>query len=273
MIQTAVNVSIVTYRTAPEELERCLSCLTSKYIRYVYVIDNGRDDAISEVCVRHGCRYIPNENVGYGAAHNIAMRRSMEGEADFHLVLNSDVYFAYSAIDSIVEYMSAYTRVGMVQPRILSPDGTLQYSVRRLPSPQDLFCRRFLPHMFFSRRDDRYLLKHLDHNKAFNVPYHQGSFMMISRNALLKSGLFDERFFMYPEDIDLTRRVHRHMLTMYYPEVEVIHCHRAESYRSMRMTWVHIVNMIKYFNKWGWWNDEERRRFNAMLDIDNSLIN
>ncbi len=266
MIQSGVNVSIVTYRTATEELERCLSCLTSKYIRYIYVIDNGHGDAIAEVCVRYGCRYIPNENVGYGAAHNVAMRGTVGGEADYHLVLNSDVYFASSVIDRIVQYMSANPEVGMVQPRILSSDGTLQYTVRRLPSPQDLFCRRFLPRIFFSRHDDRYLLKHIDHDRAFNVPYHQGSFMMISREALSEAGLFDERFFMYPEDIDLTRRVHRHRLTMYYPEVEVIHCHRAESYRNMRMTWIHAVNIIRYFNKWGWWRDDERRRFNTMLD-------
>ncbi len=266
MKQAVVNVSIVTYRTDSKELERCLSCLTSMCVRRVYVIDNGKDGVIADICARYGCLYVPNENVGYGAAHNIAMTKTVEGEACYHLVLNSDVFFDASVIDRIIEYMSADPDIGMVQPRILSSDGTLQYTVRRLPSPLDLFCRRFLPRIFFSIHDDRYLLKHLDHNVAFNVPYHQGSFMMISRDALLEAGLFDERFFMYPEDIDLTRRIHRHRSTMYYPEVEVIHCHRAESYRSMRMTWIHAVNMVRYFNKWGWWRDDERRRFNAMLD-------
>ena len=79
--------------------------------------------------------------------------------------------------------------------------------------------------------------------------------MFIRSEALKAEGLFDERFFMYPEDIDLTRRIHRHWKTLYYPACEIVHDHRAESYKSLRMTKIHIINMMRYFNKWGWWVD------------------
>ncbi len=89
--------------------------------------------------------------------------------------------------------------------------------------------------------------------------------MFLRCSAINKVGLFDERFFMYPEDIDLTRRIHRHFRTVSFPDVTVIHDHRAQSYHDPRLLRIHIVNMIRYFNKWGWLFDSERRRFNSPL--------
>jgi GT2 family glycosyltransferase len=67
---------------------------------------------------------------------------------------------------------------------------------------------------------------------------------------------------MYPEDIDLTRRIHRHFRTVFYPDVAIVHFHTQSSYVNARMLFIHIVNMIKYFNKWGWIFDHERRKVN-----------
>ena len=87
----------------------------------------------------------------------------------------------------------------------------------------------------------------------------------MSKVVLREVGLFDERFFMYPEDIDLTRRIHRHYLTACWSGATIIHRHRAASYHSRRMLRIHIVNMIRYFNKWGWIYDPERRDFNRTI--------
>lgn len=75
---------------------------------------------------------------------------------------------------------------------------------------------------------------------------------------------------MYPEDIDITRRMHRVYKTLFYPYVTIIHNHAAESYKSKKMLWIHISNMIKYFNKWGWVFDKERWEINKKLlnDLD-----
>jgi GT2 family glycosyltransferase len=100
------------------------------------------------------------------------------------------------------------------------------------------------------------------YNKTMNVPYLSGCFMFLRVKALKEIGLFDERFFMYPEDIDLTRRIHSKYQTVFYPEVSVIHNHAQDSYKNYRMLWIHISNMVKYFNKWGWIFDSERRKVN-----------
>jgi GT2 family glycosyltransferase len=89
--------------------------------------------------------------------------------------------------------------------------------------------------------------------------------MFFRTSALETIGFFDEIFFMYPEDIDITRRMHRIYKTMYYPEVSIIHAHTAESYKNLKMFFIHILNIIKYFNKWGWFFDKERREINKKV--------
>lgn len=262
----ALTVSIVTYHTDIEELDRCLSCLVSDRIAHIYIVDNGCEERLRRWAEgKPRLSYHAAANPGFGAAHNIAIRMAMAQGAAYHLVMNSDVYFEPDVIDRLYELMESDATVGMAQPKVVYPDGRQQYTCRRLPTPLDVFGRRFLPRRLFARHNDRYLLKHLDPNVAHNIPYHQGSFLFIRMQALREAGLFDERFFMYPEDIDLTRRIHRNWQTLYYPVCTIVHCHRAESYKSLRMTRIHAANMIRYFNKWGWWHDPERRRFNRQI--------
>ena len=70
---------------------------------------------------------------------------------------------------------------------------------------------------------------------------------------------------MYPEDIDITRRMHKYYRTMFIPDETIVHAHQAASYKSRKMLKIHITNMIKYFNKWGWIYDKERSVWNKQL--------
>ena len=115
------------------------------------------------------------------------------------------------------------------------------------------------------KRMDRFQLKFTNYSIPINAPYLSGCFMFFRVDALRKVGLFDERFFMYPEDIDITRRIHREYKTMFYPEVTIIHDHAAASYQSLKMLKIHMINMIRYFNKWGWFWDRERKEMNRKL--------
>ena len=209
--------------------------------------------------------YIGSENVGYGAGHNQALRKIVGTEVKYHLVLNSDVYFSPDIIDKLAEYMDKNEDVAQVQPNVVYPDGEMQYTCRLLPTPANLIFRRFLPKGMVENMNYRYMLKFWDHKTEANIPYHQGSFMFFRMDALNRVGLFDERFFMYPEDIDITRRMHKHFTTIYWPQVTVTHVHKAESYKNIKMLFIHIVNMIRYFNKWGWFSDAERSEWNEQL--------
>lgn len=259
-----LTASIVTYRTDPKELQGCLEMLRRDGVGKVYVVDNSPDDTLrSEVERFPMAEYIPrHDNPGYGAAHNVALRVAMESGAEYHLVVNTDISFQADVMPSLLAFMDRHPDAGQIQPRIVYPDGEEQYSARLIPTPLDLFGRRFIPGWKKSRRNRRYILADRPKGEILNLPYHQGSFMLFRLSALRHVGLFDERFFMYPEDIDLSRRVHELYPTVYYPKVTVVHTHRASSYKNLRMLRIHVVNMVKYFNKWGWFHDPLRRRFN-----------
>lgn len=261
-----LTASIVTYRTDSKELTDILTTLENSPVEVVWIVDNSRCGYIESLAANfRKVRYIPSENRGYGAGNNIAIREAMRLGARYHLVLNSDLRFDGSQLSRLTDFLDADERVACVHPRVVGTDGRLQYTVRMLPTPFDLFGRRFLPSFLMKKRTDSYELHFLDHARPFNVPYHQGSFMMLRLEALKTTGLFDEHFFMYAEDVDLTRRIHQYFLTVYYPAVTVVHAHRKASYHSWKMLWIHSKNMVMYFNKWGWIFDAERRRVNHRL--------
>jgi len=96
--------------------------------------------------------------------------------------------------------------------------------------------------------------------------------MFLRTRALEEVGLFDERFFMYLEDVDLCRRIRRGWDTVLYPHVQVFHEYARGSYTDPVLRRHHIVSAIRYFNKWGWLFDEERNAFNAACDVPERIV-
>ncbi len=145
-----ITSSIVTYKTDVAELQKCLACLLGDSVGKVYVCDNSPDDSLKGVCESYpDVTYIHlPENPGYGTAHNVAMRKAMEEGSTYHLVINSDVWFDKGVIASIAAFMDANPDVGQLAPKMLARDGSLQYSARKLPTPFEVFTKRFLPESF-----------------------------------------------------------------------------------------------------------------------------
>lgn len=259
-----MTVSIVTYKTDLDEMRSCLASLQSDVVEKIWVIDNSSEEKMHDLCAKSPkVEYIANPNTGFGAAHNIAIRKTLDSGSRHHLVLNSDVRFAPDVLPQLVAYMDANTDIAVLQPKVTYPDGTHQPTARLLPAPIDVFGRRFLPKSWMRKRNDRYTLAGIDDSRDMEVPYLQGSFLLFDCNALRSNGGFDERFFMYPEDIDICRRMHDWGRVVRHPAETVIHDHRAGSYHNFRLLRIHIVNMIRYFNKWGWIFDRRRKEINA----------
>lgn len=256
-----MTVSIVTYHTDLDEMRKCLASLHSDVVSTIWVIDNSRDSRMEQLCQNYPkVVYSANTNVGFGAAHNLALRQTPD---TYHLVLNSDVRFSPAILPRLVDYMDCHQDVGILQPRVTYADGTKQATARLLPVPIDVFGRRFLPSKWMRKRNARYTLEGISDSHDMDVPYLQGSFLLIRTSDLKKIGLFDERFFMYPEDIDLCRRMWAVARVVRHPAVTIVHDHRAGSYHNWRLLRIHCVNMIKYFCKWGWIFDKERQRINS----------
>ncbi len=250
-------------------MRKCIDSLLadSGVVGRVYVVDNSSSESTAAVCAEYSgiVKYIPHPNTGYGDAHNVALHQSIEAGTVLHLVINSDVYFRPGTLTACVAYMADNPEVVQLIPHTVYPDGSEQYVIHPLPTPLDMFMRGFLPESWLKRRRRRYQLRDRDPKATINAPYHHGCFMLLRTAAVARVGLFDPRFFMYPEDIDLTRRMHRIGRTVYWPGAEIVHAHRAESKRSGRMRRIHITNMLRYFRKWGFFFDPERRQVNRRL--------
>ncbi len=258
-----ITASVVTYHHLLCEIDGLINCILQSSIDRLYIVDNSKNDALRAIENKSSkIRYIHNANIGYGGAHNIAIKEAMADQSVYHIVINPDIYFPAGTIESLTDYMDRNETVGQIMPKIVYPNGELQYLCKLLPTPIDLIFRRFLPKKWFIHRLSRYEMHFSGYDKEMNVPFLSGCFMFLRIEALKKSGLFDERFFMYGEDIDLCRRIHRNYKTMYYPWVTVTHVHEAASYKSGKMLRIHMWNIVKYFNKWGWFIDFERKRIN-----------
>ncbi len=256
-----ISVSIVTYHSETSELDACLASLGNPLVKKITIVDNGQEERLRKYCLgKPGVDYISLPNPGFGAAHNRAL---LSSDQPYHIILNSDVRFNPDILTKLADCMQRNPDVAQLQPKIYKADGSLQYGSRRLPSPWMLIGRRFLPEWIMKYSNRRYLLMDKDLDSPLNVPYQVGCFMMIRTAAAKAIGGFDERFFMYPEDIDLSRRLRQNHIVLYYPAVSIIHAHAAASYRNLRMLRIHADNMIRYFRKWGVWSDRQRRQFNG----------
>ncbi len=261
-----ITASIVTYETNVEELRRVLLCATESSIEHIYIVDNSSNDNLRfleknssklEYIYGHG-------NIGYGAAHNIAIKKSIKLESKYHIVLNPDIYFEYGTIERLINYINNNYDIGLVMPKVIYPDGTLQYLCKLLPNPIDLIIRRFMPmKKYVEKWSFRFEMRGSGYDKEMMVPFLSGCFMLFRTDALVKTGGFDDRFFMYCEDIDICRRIlAAGYKTYYYPAVSIIHMHRKESFKSNKMLRVHMKSAIIYFNKWGWFFDKYRAYIN-----------
>lgn len=260
-----LSVSIVLYETDRNDISMCLQSLA----RYpcaprIFIIDNSPTNALADCCDLGDIEYRHTpSNPGFGAAHNIALAASAAQGFDYHLVLNADVHFVTDILTPMLDHMDAHARIGQMMPRVENPDGTIQRLCKLVPTPADLLFRRFLPSRMKVERNRKFELHQSGYDRVMFVPYLSGCFMLLRNSAIAEIGTFDERFFLYPEDIDLTRRIAERFDTIYFPSVTVTHKHGAASYKSLKMLGIHLANLARYFNKWGWIRDPVRDQLNA----------
>lgn len=258
-----IIASIVAFKNDKDVLRRAIKSFLNSELRiYLYVIDNSPTDKLKDISNCKNVEYIfNNKNLGFGAGHNIAIRKIVN-RTKYSLILNPDVYFDKGTLEKLFSFMQNNPGLGSVMPKVLYPDGSLQYLCRTLPDPCDMLLRKInikiLNHLFYLRKS-RYELKFEDYNKTMNVPYLSGCFMFIRTAVFEKSGVFDERFFIYFEDIDLARRIHKLYPTVYYPEATIYHVYEKGSEQNINNLKHLISSGIKYFNKWGWVFDKERK--------------
>lgn len=265
---TDINASIVLYHNDIDQIKRVIESFfgsESALDLKLYLIDNSANDSLSVLQdMDPRIVYIfNNKNLGYGSAHNKAIKISIKDKAPYHLVLNPDIYFDKEVVESLYNYMESNRDVGNIMPQVRYPDGKIQYLCKLLPTPSDLILRRFIPNRAWKEKNNQvYELRASGYDKIMNVPNLSGCFMFLRTSILNEIGLFDENIFMYLEDTDLNRRIHLKYKTIFYPKIEIYHNYAKESYVNKKLLKYHIESAMYYFNKWGWLFDKDRDQIN-----------
>jgi GT2 family glycosyltransferase len=208
--QNDLSVSIVSYRT-PRLLRWCLAALDEERRSLCLdatVVDNASNDGSAEL-VRSEfgwVRLISNShNAGFAAAHNQALRQA---RGRYWLVLNSDAAPVAGALRTLVDFMDANPNVAVAGPQLRFPNGGVQSSRRRFPTPATLFVegtqlqRLFPNHTLITR----YSVQDRSDDVQQDVDWLVGACLCVRAAAARNVGLFDERFFMYSEELDWCRR-------------------------------------------------------------------
>ena len=259
-----LSVIIINFKNSPL-LRLCLKTLTNvldpNFSREITVVDIASTvetrNVISEFSDVKLISF--KENIGYTRGVNESIRVN---QGDAFLILNPDVIILKDSVEKMYEYLKQNRQIGIIGPQLLNFDGIPQSSFFRFPSPWTLIYRRtFWGKISFGKKHlDRFTMKDLGRVKFHEADWLMGSAIMVSRQAVEKVGLMDERFFLYMSDIDWPRRFWENGYTVvYYPEAKMYHYHQRESRGRLgaldflfkkESRW-HLIDAVKYFKKYG----------------------
>ncbi len=251
-----ISIIIVNYKVR-EYISNLLSSISraeQNLTLEIFVVDNNSDDGSVDFLKKRfpDIRYIENlENVGFGKANNQAIK---EAKGTFTLIINPDTLVSEDTFSVLVEHMDNHPLCGAAGCKILNPDGTFApESKRSVPTLWSSISKvTGLSSLFpTSKLFEEYYLNSVEENEKASVPVLSGSFMFWRTKLLKELGGFDERFFMYGEDIDLCYRVQDTEYHIdYVPETSIIH-YKGESSKKGDLRYIRVFNkaLYQFFDK------------------------
>lgn len=189
------------------------------------------------------------ENGGFGKGHNAVMDML---DSDYHFIINPDIILTDNAVEQFIEYFEAHRDVVMAVPKLLYEDGREQFTPKRTPTLRYMLGGRL--ERFggvFRRWRDEYTFRGENVTEPVDCGFCSGCFICIRTEIFKKAGGFDERYFLYSEDADLTREAQKYGRTMYLPQIAVTHLWERAYMKSGKYFFIQLGSMFKYFGKWG----------------------
>ena len=264
-----LSIIVNHYRT-PEILKICLRSIKENlenagFEWEIIVTDSATIEKTEEMMEEEfsDIIFIPaKENIGFGKSINIAIKKA---KGEYFFIVNADIIInEEKAIEKMLNYIEENKDVGMVGPKLLNVNDTVQQSCFRFYTPLTVICRRtFLGKMFWGKKVlDKFLMVDVFRGKEIVEPilvdWLMGSAMMVRRSDLEKVGVFDESFFMYFEDVDWARRFWGNGLkVVYFPDAKMYHYHFQSSKKKSfwgsflnKYARIHIKSALKYFMKY-----------------------
>ncbi|MEK9628147.1 MAG: glycosyltransferase family 2 protein [Nitrospinota bacterium] len=247
---------IVNYNNS-EPLNDCLESIykTVRGITFeVIVVDNSENDPGLEGLKTSfpETQFISNSsNVGFSKANNQVAKIA---QGDILVFLNPDTVLSEDALASMCRHVQSHPEIGALGPKVVNPDGSLQYSCRRYPTIWTGLFNRYsiLSRLFPNNRfTSQYLMFDFDHNKIRQVDWLSGCCLMVSKKAFEAVGGFDENYFLFNEDVDLCRMINQAgREVLYFPDATVVHkISTSNSKTSIRVIVQRHLGMMHYFKK------------------------
>lgn len=227
----------------------------------IIVADNASEDGSREMVMSQFERVklvVNSSNIGFGAGNNAALPAA---SGRYILFLNSDTVVVDGALTRLVQYADAAPDIGVLGPKLLNRDGSLQYSCRRYPNLGAGFFRstplgRLFPNNRFT---SDYLMQHWDHSTPRDVDWVSGAALMIRRTLVDQIGAFDESYYMYCEDVDLCWRANhaplpddpeRRWRVVYLPDAVIYHfIGKSSDQAPTRMTYEFHRSQYLFYKK------------------------
>ena len=244
-------------------VKNCLKTIFESNFDFEYeiiLVDNASKDKIDEELKESFAEVkliMASKNAGFGTGVNLGLK---EAKGKYVLILNPDIHILPGSVETMISYLKQNQNVGLIAPKLLNPDRSLQYTCYKWHNFwTPIYRRTFLGKLPWAKKDlDQFLMIDWDHNDTREVDWVQGSCMLIPKSVLDKVGFFDERFFMYFEDTDLCRRINQAKFKIVYcASAQMIHFHRRQSADGglfsvfiNKLTRTHIISWLKYMVKW-----------------------
>ncbi|MBU0671056.1 glycosyltransferase family 2 protein [Patescibacteria group bacterium] len=241
---------ILNYNTS-NLLRLCLKNIYSLNIPVefeVIVVDNASSDNSVKIAKHQFPQtklILSKKNIGHAAGNNLGIK---EAKGEYIVILNTDIIIpSAKSIEKIISYLDNHPRVGLLGPKLLNGDGSVQNSCYR---PYKFFTpiyrRTPLGNLKGAKKDlARHLMLDFDHNETREVEWILGACMFIRKSVLDKLNGFNESFFLYFADYELCDRIRENdYQIMYFSDSDIIHYHRRES--ASRSEWPGLSNVINY---------------------------
>lgn len=247
-----LSIAVVNYNSLDTILNLLDNLYTyTKQITFqVYVIDNASTDG-SPTQIRAKYPQVEllqsEENRGYGGGNNLVLSLL---NSRYHLVLNPDVVIGDNLLKQLVDYMDFYPDTALVTPKVLHSDGAEQFLPKRLPTLRYMFGGRFTRWLAMSRRIRAEYTRSDEHFAApVEIDFCTGCFMLMRTEDFKNLRGFDEDFFMYLEDADLSYRLHQKGKLIFHPGYTITHQWEKASAKSLRFLLIHLNSLRIYLKK------------------------
>ncbi len=254
---------IITHHLTPEMLKLCLDSIRSAIKEIdaeIFVLDSESEEETQEMVTSKypEVQFVPLEkNVGYAKLVNAGLKKA---SGDYLFIMNADIILEPGSLKAMLAHMDSDQKIGILGPQLLNFNGKPQDSCFAFYRPMTIFYRRtFLGKLSFGKKDlARFVMSDYDHQTIKEVDWLQGAALLVRRKAFDEVGTFDERFFMYFEDVDWCRRFwQKGWKVVYFPEVKMHHYHGRFSRKGAilgeifnKYAWIHLASAGKYFYKW-----------------------